>query len=191
MRKVFMAATAFVALGATSALASPKGEMLMQKYRAAEYTRVEIKEGPTQYKVEAVKNGRKVEVVYDRNLRVIKKEYEKADADDDRPRYRIRSKPKDFVRSRDHAEKHDDDHKGDRQWSDKGRGGGGNKAEDDDDDDKKGRGKGRDQADYDNKDDKKGRGRGGHETDYEEDHDDEDDKKGRGRGRGRDDDKSY
>ncbi|WP_085896507.1 PepSY domain-containing protein [Limimaricola soesokkakensis] len=177
MRKVFMAATAFVALGATPALASPKGEMLMQKYRAAEYTRVEIKEGPTQYKVEAVKNGRKVEVVYDRKLRILKKEYEKADADDDRPRYRIRSKPKDFVRVRDHAEKYDDDHQGDRKWSGKGQGGGGDKAENDDDDQKKGRGKGRDKADYNNDDDKKGRSRDrdGDKADHKHDN------KGKGR----------
>ncbi|MBT8408197.1 MAG: PepSY domain-containing protein, partial [Alphaproteobacteria bacterium] len=68
-------------LMSTTAYAEISQQSLIDLY--ANYQNVEIKYGPTQVKVEAVKDGVKYEVVYDSSTgKIIKQESEAADADD-------------------------------------------------------------------------------------------------------------
>ncbi len=75
--------TAAAALSANMAFAAPVDpQALADAYLAEGYTYVEIKTGPTQTKLEAVKGDRKVEVIYDNATGdVIKQEFENADDD--------------------------------------------------------------------------------------------------------------
>ena len=57
--------TAATALSANFALAAINPQALADAYVAEGYTYVEVKVGPTQTKLEAVKGQRKVEVIYD------------------------------------------------------------------------------------------------------------------------------
>jgi hypothetical protein len=90
--------TAAAALSGNMAFAAINPETLAQSYLAEGYTFVEVKVGPTQTKLEAVKGDRKVEVIYDNATRdIIKSEFE--DADDDyvgRTGVEIRNTDKDF-----------------------------------------------------------------------------------------------
>ena len=74
--------TAATALSVNMAYAAIDAEALAQSYITEGYTYVEVKVGPTQTKLEAVKGTRKVEVIYDNATNtVIKSEFE--DAGDD------------------------------------------------------------------------------------------------------------
>jgi hypothetical protein len=73
--------TAATALSTGMAFAAINPETLAQSYREAGYSYVEVKVGPTQTKLEAVKGNRKVEVVYDNVTEdVISQEFENAGA---------------------------------------------------------------------------------------------------------------
>lgn len=77
---LFAAATA---LSANMAHAAISGDDLAQAYLAQGYDHVEVKVGPTQTKVEAVKGSAKVEVVYDNETgSILKQEQEVAEGDD-------------------------------------------------------------------------------------------------------------
>lgn len=140
-----------ITLFAGAAFAAIDGSQLADAYLAEGYDFVEVKVGPTQTKVEAIKGGIKVEVIYDNaTLAILKREREVADRDDQgRTGSQVRTVNKDF----------EDDDDDDRR---RGRGG-----RDDDDDD---RGRGSD--DDDDSDDDRGRG--------SDDDDDGDDDRGRG-----------
>lgn len=62
--KLFHAATALI-MSATFAHAAITSDDLIAQYQAQGYTRIEIKVGSTLAKVEAIKDGQKVEVLYD------------------------------------------------------------------------------------------------------------------------------
>jgi hypothetical protein len=82
LKTKLMMFTAAAALSAGAAFAAINPDALAQSYLAEGYSYVEVKVGPTQTKVEAVKADRKVEVVYDNaSGEVIKSEFD--DADDD------------------------------------------------------------------------------------------------------------
>ena len=69
--------TAAAALSANMAFAAINPQTLADSYIAEGYTYVEIKVGPTQTKLEAVKGDRKVEVIYDNaSGEIIKKEFD-------------------------------------------------------------------------------------------------------------------
>ncbi len=91
------------------------------------YTRIEVRNGLTQTKVEAIRGTEKLEVVYDRaSGAVLKSETERVEADDDTtPGISIRERNRDFVRvsSSNDDSSDDDDNR-------RGRG-----SDDDDDDD--------------------------------------------------------
>jgi hypothetical protein len=81
LKSRLMIFTAATALSAGMAFAAINPERLAQSYRDAGYTYVEVKVGPTQTKLEAVKGNRKVEVVYDNASEdIIKQEFENAGA---------------------------------------------------------------------------------------------------------------
>ncbi|MDZ4312344.1 MAG: PepSY domain-containing protein [Cypionkella sp.] len=58
--------TALFGLWASTAQAAITVQDVVRTYQDAAYTHIEVKEGPTQIKVEAVKDGVKLEVVYDK-----------------------------------------------------------------------------------------------------------------------------
>jgi hypothetical protein len=75
--------TAAAALSANMAQAAIDAQALANAYIAEGYTYVEVKVGPTQTKLEAVKGDRKVEVIYDNATeKPIKQEFEDAEGDD-------------------------------------------------------------------------------------------------------------
>jgi hypothetical protein len=167
MKRLFTATTALVLL-AGAAQAAITARSVADALIADGYTRVEVKVGPTQMKVEAIRGTEKVETVYNIETgAVIKSETEAVDNDDNtRPGVSIRDRGRDFVgrdRGRDRADRDDRDDRGG-----KGRGRGGrdrDRADDDRDDDRDddkggqrgGRGRGSDDAPG---DDRGGRGRG-------------------------------
>ncbi|MFN3280519.1 MAG: PepSY domain-containing protein [Tabrizicola sp.] len=75
--------TAAAVLSASAAFAAVDGQSLADQYLAEGYTYVEVTVGPTQTKVEAIKGGVKIEVVYDNEtLAVLKSKEEAADTGD-------------------------------------------------------------------------------------------------------------
>jgi hypothetical protein len=83
LRPRLLTYTAAIALTGAAAFAAIDGMKLADDYLAKGYTFVEVKIGPTQTKVEAIKDGRKVEVIYDNATgRIIEQENEAADHDD-------------------------------------------------------------------------------------------------------------
>lgn len=158
MHKTLFSATALLLLSASYAPAAITGQDIAAQYQSAGYTTVEVKVGPTQAKVEAIKDGIKLETVYDLATgEVLKSETETVDADEDvSPKVEVRNTDDDFT-------KDDSDDDGDDE-------------DDDDDDDNSGSGSGDD--DGDDGDD--------HDDDHDSDHDG--DGGGDGEGHGGDDD---
>lgn len=152
LRTKLLCYTAAIALTTGAAFAAIDGNQLADDYLAQGYTFVEVKVGPTQTKVEAIKDGRKLEVVYDNATGdIIKQETERADADDaSRTGKDVRTVRRDFEDGDD-----DDDHDGDHDDDDDDHG---SDHDDDDDDDDHG-------SDHDDDDD----------DDHGSDHDDDDD----------------
>lgn len=143
-----------ITLFAGAAFAAIDGTQLANDYLAKGYDFVEVKVGPTQTKVEAIKDGIKVEVIYDNaTLAILKQEREAADSDDaGRTGLQVRTVSRDF----------EDDDDGDRR---RGRGGRDDDNDDDDDDDDDDRGRGSDDDDGDDDDDNSGHGSGGDDDD--------------------------
>lgn len=64
MKRLMLLSSALI-LSATMSFAAVTADSLVTAYQAQGYTRIEVKTGPTQIKVEAVKGTTKVEVIYD------------------------------------------------------------------------------------------------------------------------------
>lgn len=167
--KKLTALTAGLLMMATTTFAQVTPQALATDYQAQGYTRVEIKTGPTQIKVEAIRGTTKTEVIYDKATgAVLKSETEAVDGDDNtRPGVSIRNRNRDFVRSstgvRDRGEGSGRKGKG------RGRGRG---SDDGAGDDRRGRGS----------DDGAGHDRRGRGADDDHDDDNGGDRGGRGRG---------
>ena len=83
LRAKLLTYTAAVALSASVAFAAVDGNAIADAYLAAGYDFVQVKVGPTQTKVEAIKGDSKIEVVIDNATgSSIKTEQEPADADE-------------------------------------------------------------------------------------------------------------
>jgi hypothetical protein len=166
MKRILLASAAALALSASAGLAQSVADQIVSGLQAQGYTRIEVTEGPTQIKVEAIQGSTKLEYVYDRRTgAILKQEVERVDADDDTtPGVQVR-RGDDALRGDDDGPRHDlgddhgmgdddgpnhdvgDDHGGDRDDDDdnSGRGGSGDddddsSGSDDDDDDSSGRG---------------------------------------------------
>jgi hypothetical protein len=173
---------ALVALALTGpagvAQADVSTDAIIADLTAQGFTRIEIRRGPNQIKVEGIRGTQELEVVYDRATgAILKREVGTADLfDDTRPGVSIRDRNRDFVRiatagsSASSDDDDDDDRNDDR---------GGRSGSDDDDDDRGGR-SGSDDDDDD--DDDRG-GRSGSDDD-----DDDDNDRGSRSGGGDDDD---
>ena len=140
LRTRLLCYTAALALTTGASFAAIDGNALANAYLAEGYTFVEVKVGPTQTKVEAIRGNVKVEVVYDNETQaILKRETETADGDDiGRTGSQVRNVDKNFVDvddddddddgdDDDHGSDHDDDDDDDDDDND-----------DDDDDDSSG-----------------------------------------------------
>lgn len=97
LRSKLMMFTAAAALTANMAFAAIDPQALADGYIAEGYTYVEVKQGPTQTKIEAVKGDVKVEVVYDNATGgIIKQETEAAGDDAGRTGVEIDFRDEDF-----------------------------------------------------------------------------------------------
>lgn len=65
MRKYFLLSTAFSLIASGAALAAITAEDIVAQYQSAGYQRIEVEVGATRAKVEAIKDGMKIEVTYD------------------------------------------------------------------------------------------------------------------------------
>ena len=178
------ARAALVALAMTGpagvALADVSTDAIISDLTAQGFTRIEIRRGPNQIKVEGIRGTQELEVVYDRATgAILKREVGTADLfDDTRPGVLIRDRDRDFVRiatAGSSASSDDDDDDNGR----RGRGNddddgnddrGGRSGSDDDNDDRGGRGGSNDDDDDDD--------RGGRSGSNDSDDDDDDDNGG-------------
>lgn len=140
LKTKLMMFTAAAALSANMAFAAINPETLAQSYLAEGYSYVEVKVGPTQTKLEAVKGNRKVEVIYDNaTSQIIKSEFE--DADDDyvgRAGVKIEDSDKDFEDARDDEDDEGDDDENDDDENDDDEGDDDDSDDDDEGDDDEG-----------------------------------------------------
>lgn len=164
LRSKLLMFTATAALFANIAHAAINARALADDYIAQGYSYVEVKTGPTQTKVEAIKGDTQVEVIYSNETgEIISQETQAADADEiGREGVEIKSTDEDFEDSDDNDDDNDDDDEDDD-----------NDDEDDDEDDNSGHGNDDDHDD----DDNSGKGGGGHGSDDDGD-DDEDENDG-------------
>ena len=83
MKKFLLSTTAAIALASNALYAQSITDQIVSQLQAQGYESIEIENGQTQIKVEAILNGRKLEVVYDALTGVIlKEEVSTADVDD-------------------------------------------------------------------------------------------------------------
>lgn len=161
MQKTLTLATAFALWGA-AVNADSFTDAVLAKFQDRDFDYIEIKEGLTQVKVEAIRGNQKLEVIYDRATgTILKQEQERADADEiGRSGIEFDRRNRDFLDADDIARIDDDDEDGRRSGRD-----------DEDDDESSGRG-----DDEDDEDDRSGHGGGDHdEDDDDDDHDESDD----------------
>ena len=82
MKRLMLLSTALI-FSATMSLAAITADELVLAYQAQGYTRIEVKTGPTQIKVEAVTGNSKVEVIYDALTgAILQQETSRANPDD-------------------------------------------------------------------------------------------------------------
>jgi len=164
MKRLMLLSSALI-LSATMSFAAVTADSLVTAYQAEGYTRIEVKTGLTQIKVEAVKGTTKVEVIYDAATgAILDQETGRAKRKDRGTGVELSTENRDFLNGSDDDsnddtgsdDDSDDDHAGD--------------------DDHSGHGSGHDMDD-DHDDD--------HGHDSNDDHGNDDDNRGRGRGRGR------
>lgn len=110
MKRTLMMTTAIVILSGSLALAAPiTGEQKGQEYIEKGYDRVEVKVGPTQIKVEAIRDGIETEVIFDAATgKELKSETGAADEDDTRPGLFIETEDEDFLSADDDGTLDDD-----------------------------------------------------------------------------------
>ena len=104
-------ATAF-ALWSVASNAGPFEDAVVEQYQSMGFQFIEIKEGITQTKVEAIMaDGRKVEVIYDRETgEILKQENERADSDEiGRTGVEFDREGEDFLDDEDDEEDDEDD----------------------------------------------------------------------------------
>ena len=101
MRNALLAG--ITAIAPVSALAGTIMDDHVTRLQTEGYDTVEIKTGPSQTKIEAIRGLRKLEVIYDtRSGKVLKREVEQVDwSDDIRPGVRVRIRDRDFLDSDD------------------------------------------------------------------------------------------
>jgi phosphopantothenoylcysteine synthetase/decarboxylase len=132
-----------LAFSAAATMAAVNTDAVIAGLQAQGYTSIEVKTGPTQVKVEAIRGVRQLEVVYDKNTgAVLQTEEGLADADEDlTPGVALRSEDDDFTG--DDSDEDDADDDSDEDDSDDDSDGDDDAEDDRDDSDGRGRGRGR------------------------------------------------
>lgn len=112
MKRIFLIAALYALPTASFAAIDTDG--LVAGYQADGYTAIEVTRGPNQTKVEAVRGGSKVEVVYDNATgAALKSEHDTAEADDDiKPGVSVRDRNRDFTGDDDSADDNGSDDNG-------------------------------------------------------------------------------
>ena len=110
MKRTLMMTAAFI-FGGHMAFAALTTDTVVTDLTALGYTRIEIKTGPTQMKVEAIRGTEKLEVIYDiESGDILKQEIETVDAGDDiAPGVEISTDDEDFVDGDDDEDDVDED----------------------------------------------------------------------------------
>lgn len=110
MKRTLMMTAAFI-FGGHMAFAALTTDTVVTDLTALGYTRIEIKTGPTQMKVEAIRGTEKLEVIYDiESGDILKQEIETVDAGDDiAPGVEISTDDEDFVDGDDDEDDIDED----------------------------------------------------------------------------------
>ena len=110
MKRTLMMTAAFI-FGGHMAFAALTTDTVVTDLTALGYTRIEIKTGPTQMKVEAIRGTEKLEVIYDiESGDILKQEIESVDAGDDiAPGVEISTDDEDFVDGDDDDQDEDED----------------------------------------------------------------------------------
>ena len=141
MKKLMMTTMAGV-FAASMSMAAITTDAIVSDFQAQGFTRVEVKVGPTQMKVEAIRGAEKVEVIYDiASGAVLKREVGTVGAlENTTPGVQIRDRGRDFLRDGDDDSNDDDD--SDDDDSDDDDSDDDNDDDDDDDDDNSGSGGG-------------------------------------------------
>jgi hypothetical protein len=131
MKKFLLSTTAALAITATASFSQSIADQVITQLQAQGYERIEITNGPTQIKVEAIRDGMKLEVIYDAITgEILKQEVEPVDATDDlTPGVEIDSDDEDFLDDDEDDESDDDENDDDDEDDDE------NDDEDDDEED--------------------------------------------------------
>ena len=174
LRTKLLSFTAAIALSAGMAFAAIDGNALADKYLEEGYTYVEVKVGPTQTKVEAIKGDTKLEVVYDNESgAIIDSETDGVEADDAaKVGKEVKNVSKDFEDGDDEKDGEVDDDEGDDDDSDDDEG------DDDDSDDDSNDDSSDDEGDDDDSDESDDDNDSGGDDDDSEGGDDGDDGEG-------------
>lgn len=118
MRTILLSATALLLLSAAGGSAAITGQDIVAQYQSSGYQSIEVKVGPTQAKVEAIKDGVKIEAVYDlASGAVLKSENESVDpGQPTSTKVELETTDKDFTGDdgddKDKADDQDDDNSG-------------------------------------------------------------------------------
>ena len=112
-RKTLLCLTAAAAMSATMAFGQVTADSIVSDFQSQGYTRIEIKVGLTQIKVEAIRDATKVEIIYDiATGAILKQEIEAVrPGEDTAPGVSIRIRNRDFLGG--HGGDDDGDHDGD------------------------------------------------------------------------------
>ncbi len=168
--KTIPIATAF-AIWAGAAHADPFNDAIVDNLTELGYQFIEIKTGPTQVKVEAIRGAEKLEVIYDRKTgKILKRERESALGDDDFGRNGVQfdTERDNFLNADDDDD--DDDRDDDHEDDDDDRRGSSSDSDDGESDHNRGSGSG-DSDDDDGDDSDSNSGSGSHDSDDSDDDD--------------------
>ena len=111
MKMSLLSTTAVFALTASAGYAQSIAEQVISQLQAQGYERIEVVNGPNQVKVEAIRRGKKLEVVYDADTGAILEE-EVAPVDDDdetSPGIEVSDDDEDFVDDDEDDDEDEDD----------------------------------------------------------------------------------
>lgn len=111
MKKILLTTTAAIALSAGAVFAQSIAEQVITQLQAEGYQSIEVTNGPTQVKVEAIRDGMKLEVIYDALTgAILEQEVGEADDDeDDEVGVRIENDDEDFLDDDEDDENDEDD----------------------------------------------------------------------------------
>ena len=156
MKTTLLSTTAALALATSPVFAQSATDQIVADLQSQGFTYVEVKEGPSQIKAEAVRDGTKLEVVYDSATgEILKQETEAAEGDyATRTGVEVDSDDEDFLDDDDMDEAADDDEMDDdRDDDERGDDRDDDERGDDRDDDERGDDRDDDERDDDERDD--------------------------------------